>query len=234
VFKLLPSLVSRAEHSPLAPRQRFKRADRQVTWTMGTSRLTGIKKLLLARQESADRFDASATPARALFGAAPKSAADQRGDDLVGFLKQAYLFEDLKRAELVRLTRIVHERSYHDGEYISEEGKPGAALFILRSGIVEITRRTRTKEEVPLATLEPPASFDELAAAGEMVRWNSARARGPVQLVALGCSDLDALSANFPALANKILKKLAQVAGARLQMLIESQYFREQDPERKP
>ncbi|HTO44565.1 MAG TPA: cyclic nucleotide-binding domain-containing protein [Burkholderiales bacterium] len=150
------------------------------------------------------------------------------------FLKQAYLFEDLMHGDLARLARIVHERSYHDGEYITEEGKPGAALFVLRSGLVEITRRIRSGKEAPLATLEPPASFDELAAVGEVVRWNSARARGPVHLVALGYSDLDALSGNFPALANKILKKLAQITAARLQMLVESQYFgmQDQEPER--
>jgi len=152
----------------------------------------------------------------------------------VSFLKQAYLFEDLKRSELARLARIVHERSYQDGEYISEQGKPGTALFVLRSGVVEISRRTRGGEEVPLATLEPPTSFDELAAVGTPMRWNSARARGPVELVALGSSDLDALSANFPALANKILTKLAQILAARLQMLVESQHLSEQQAESEP
>ena len=104
----------------------------------------------------------------------------------------------------------------------------------MRSGVVEITRRKRNGEELPLATLEPPASFEELAAMGEVVRWSSARARGPVSLVALGRSDLDALSGNFPHLANKILKKLVQITGARVQMLVEAQYFSEQDQEGKP
>jgi hypothetical protein len=49
--------------------------------------------------------------------------------------------------------------------------------------------------------------------------------------VALGRSDLDALGRDFPYLANKILKKLVQVAAARVQMLIETQYFNEQDQE---
>jgi hypothetical protein len=66
------------------------------------------------------------------------------------------------------------------------------------------------------------------------MRWNSARARGPVELVALGSSDLDALSANFPALANKILTKLAQILAARLQMLVESQHLSEQQAESEP
>ncbi len=197
----------------------------------GKSSLVGIRKLLLPRRDGADQFDASAIPARALFGPAPKPAGDQRGSDLVSFLKQVHLFEDLNPGDLARLARIVHERTYRDGEYISEQGKPGAALFVLRSGVVEITRRKRNGEELPLATLEAPASFEELAAVGEVVRPVSARARGPVSLVALGRSDLDALSGNFPHLANKILKKLAQIAAARLQLFVETQYFGEQEEE---
>ena len=126
------------------------------------------------------------------------------------------LFEGLTQGDLKRLARIVHERTYRDGEYIYEQGKPGTAMYIVRSGVVEIVRRKRNGEEVPLVTLEPPASFEELAAMGaDVVRWTSARARGPVSLVAIGRSDLDALSRNFPPLANKILMKLAQIMAMR-------------------
>jgi CRP/FNR family transcriptional regulator, cyclic AMP receptor protein len=193
--------------------------------------LAGIKKLLLPRPGDAHSSDAAAILARALFGAAPKSAAEKTGGELVGFLRRVALFEDLQHGELKRLARIVHERSYGDGEYISEQGKPGAAVFLVRSGIVEITRRSRSGDEIPLATLEAPTSFEELAAMGEVVRWTSARARGPVSLVALGRSDLDALGRDFPYLANKILSKLVQVVAARVQMLVETQYFSAQDGE---
>jgi hypothetical protein len=220
-----------AQYQRIAQPVTTQRANAMVTGMKGKSTLVGIRNLLLPRRDGLDQPDASGIPSRALFGPPPKLRADQTADDLVGFLKQAHLFEDLKHGDLARLARIVHERSYRDGEYISEQGKPGAALFVLRSGVVEIARRTRSGNEVPLATLEPPASFDELAAVGEVVRWNSARACGPVSLVALGRSDLDALSGNFPLLANKILKKLAQITAARLQLFVETQYFSEQDQE---
>src|SRR5215471_13514045 len=120
-------------------------------------RLDGITKLLLPR---ADQPDASILGARALFGVPSALAARRTRSDLVSFLRQVFLFDDLGNAELNRLARIVHERDYRDAEYISEEGKPGAALFVLRTGVVEITRRTPSGDEVPIATLEPPASFD--------------------------------------------------------------------------
>ncbi len=189
--------------------------------------LPGIKKLLLPRPAVTELLDASADSARALFGPPPETAGERRRS-LVDFLKQVTLFEDLGRWDLRRLARIVHERDYRDGEYICQEGKPGAALFVLRRGLVEIVRRGRNGKEVPLATLEPPASFEESAAMGtESIRWFSARARGPVSLLALGKSDLDALSVNFPLLANKVLMRLAGIMATRLEMLLDAQYLKE-------
>jgi len=204
-----------------------------MAWLKETSRLAGVRKLLLPVRDGAERLDAPTAPLRALFGPVPASAPAESGADMLGFLRRVYLFEDLKHADLARLARIVHERHYRDGESISEQGKPGAALFVLRSGTVEITRRASNGAEIPLATLEPPTSFDELAAVGEVARWYSARARGPVCLVALGASDLDALSDNFPILANRILRKLARITAARLQMLIETHCMGAEDGERE-
>jgi hypothetical protein len=197
--------------------------------------LAGVRKLLLKHPRDANAVDPSTGPARVLFGPPPEVAKGGTGGDMVGFLKQVTLFKDLDRGELRQLARIVHERSYRDGEYICEQGRPGVALFVLRRGVVEIVRRRPDGEEVPLALLEPPASFEELAVtATEVVRWASARARGPVSLVALGCSDLDALSHNIPPLANKILRKLVQIAAVRLQLLVEAEYFKEDDMESRP
>jgi len=192
--------------------------------------LPGIKKLFLRRVADTDSLDTSAAPARALFGPPPETAVAEKRSGLVDFLKQVTLFEDLSRWDLRRLARIVHERDYHDGEYIFQEGKPGGALFVLRRGIVEVVRRDSSGTEVPLAILEPPATFEESAAMGtESVRWFSGRARGPVSLLALGKSDLDALSVNFPLLANKLLMRLAGIMAIRLQMLFDAQYLKESE-----
>src|SRR2546425_8737165 len=197
--------------------------------------LPGIRKLVLRRPADTESLDTSTAPARALFGPTPETAAAGKGSSLVDFLKQVTLFEDLGRRDLRRLARIVHERDYHDGEYIFEEGKPGTALFVLRRGLVEVVRRGSSGTEVPLAILEPPASFEESAAMGtESVRWFSARARGPVSLLALGKSDLDALSVNFPLLANKVLMSLAGLMAIRFRMLLDAQYLKEAEEHQEP
>ncbi len=188
----------------------------------------GLKKILFPLQKARDFMDTSG-PARVMYGSPPKSTAGERGQALVGFLKQVPLFADLTHGDLRRLARIVHERTYRDGEIIFEQGTPGAALYLLRGGMVEIMRKKRDGKEIPLAMLEPPASFEELAAVGaEVVHWASARAHGPVSLVAIGRSDLDDLSRNFPSLANKVLMKLAQIIAVQLQALLEAEYFSEE------
>ena len=187
--------------------------------------LPGLKELLLPSRTTRPSADIAATGARALFQAPDKAMTPQR--TLAEFLAQVSLFEDLGRRDLGRVARIVHERDYSDGEYICEQGKPGAALFVVRRGVVEVVRHDAGGQEVPLALLEPPASFEESAAIGTgVIRWFSVRARGPVSLLALGKSDLEALILNFPVLANKVLLRLAGIMAARLQMLIDAEGLR--------
>ena len=188
----------------------------------------GLKELLLPLRSTRGSAAIAKIRARALFQA-PESAVT-KGGTLVDFLGQVSLFEDLTRRDLARVARIVHERDYSDGEYICEEGKPGAALFVVRRGVVEVVRRSASAPEVPLAVLEPPASFEESAAlATGAIRWFSVRARGPVSLLALGESDLDALILNVPVLANKVLVRLAGLMARRLQMLIDDEILRESE-----
>jgi CRP-like cAMP-binding protein len=191
-------------------------------------KLLGIKKILWPVRDVG--LKPREGPMRALFGLLPGTR--EISQDLADFLKGVQLFEDLEVGHLKRLARLVHIRNYRDGEDIFEQGKPGAAMFVLRTGCVDILRRGHNDVELLLATLEPPASIDEsaLMAAGTM-HWFTARARGPVSMVAFGRSDLEALNQNFPVLANKVLAKLAQVTALRLQMLVEELTREQKDPE---
>jgi CRP-like cAMP-binding protein len=193
--------------------------------------IPGLKEILLP---PAGRTSTGAWTRLACALYRPMETAE-RPVGLVDVLRQVTLFEDLNRWELRRLARIVHDREYRDGDYICEEGKPGAALFVLRRGTVEVLRRGGDGQEVSLAVLEPPSSFEESAALGtEAVRWFSVRARGPVSLLALGKSDLDAMILNFPVLANKVLIKLAGLMAIRLQLVLETVHLPESDQNPEP
>ena len=183
---------------------------------------SGLKELRLPLRPAVGSADSLGNVARALFRRADTAVTEQRGS-LVDFLGQVSLFEGIGRRDLARLARIVHEREYSDGEWVCEQRQPGAALFIVRRGVVEVVRRGAGAGDVVVALLEPPASFDESAAIGTGVtRWFSVRARGPVSLLALGRSDVEALIVNFPVLANKVLMRLAGIMASRLEMLMDA------------
>lgn len=183
----------------------------------------GLKRLLLRRRRDPAAADVAAIRARALFEP-PDTTVSGRRRSLAEFLGEVGLFEGLGRRDLARLARIVHEREYADGESICQQGQPAVAMFIVRRGVVEVLRRDAGGHDVPLALLEPPASFEESGAIGvDVIRSFSVRARGPVSLLALGKSDLEALIVELPVLANKILIRLAGVMASRLQMLIDAE-----------
>lgn len=186
--------------------------------------IQGLRQILLPPSKDPAAPDRTSAVARAAFGPLPLMTSGRKHRDLSAFLGEVTLFADFSQWDLGRLARSADERAYRDGEYIYQEGNPGAALFLVRSGIVEITHRDPKGEEVPILSLERPASFSEQAAIGtDIVRWTSAVARGPVSLVALGKSDLDSLGRRFPLLANKVLSRVAQILVQRMELLIDTQ-----------
>ena len=144
-------------------------------------------------------------------------------ESLVEFLGRVSLFEDLARRDLARVARIVHERQYSDGEYICEEGRPGAALFVVRRGVVEVVKRGAGGQDVPLALLgrrRPSRSQRPSGRSHSLVlrpcAWSGLVAR-PRQI---GPRRVDP---QFPAARQQVLTKLAGIMAARLQMLIDAE-----------
>jgi CRP-like cAMP-binding protein len=141
------------------------------------------------------------------------------------FLSGIPLFESLSRRELKRIAGIVHERNYATGELVFEQGTPGAALFLIRRGGVELFRQdTSGNELAKLAHLTEGMFFGEGALLHEENRATSARATEPTDLLALFRGDLDRVIESAPAAGGKILRKLAWVLSRRLQTAMEEHF----------
>jgi CRP-like cAMP-binding protein len=56
------------------------------------------------------------------------------------FLRKIPLFEDMPLPEMKAFYNICEERTFQDGERLIEQGRPGMALFVLRSGKVSVQR----------------------------------------------------------------------------------------------
>jgi hypothetical protein len=68
--------------------------------------LRGLRQLLLPRPKDTESVGAAGVASLAVFGPAPETAAGKMGRDLVDFLRQVELFEELGNADLKRLAQI--------------------------------------------------------------------------------------------------------------------------------
>ena len=122
-----------------------------------------------------------------------------------------------------------------DGEYIYEQGKPGVALFLIRRGVVEITRRRQKGEEVRLLVLLslPPPSRS-WRSRGQ--RWFAGLPPGLVVRSPWWPSGVQTwmLSSVTSRPRTRFLKKVAQIIAMRLQTLVGAGVLKEDDKESKP
>ena len=80
------------------------------------------------------------------------------------------IFENLSRSQIKQVTRSLHERSYAKGETVFNESEPGAGLYIIDSGSIEITKQLEDSNPIVLAEFVAGNFFGELALIDEIPR----------------------------------------------------------------
>ena len=133
------------------------------------------------------------------------------------FLQDIPLFDGLKSSEIVRLERNLHLREYKEGETIFSEGEPGAALYIIKKGFVNIYK-INGEEKFLLVRLLPGNFFGELALFDESPRSATAIAAKDATLYALSQADLAQFSEKNPDIGFKISMRLGGILSQRLRM----------------
>ena len=143
---------------------------------------------------------------------------DPAQQDLLTVLSQVPLFSELTRRELKRVARIAHQRDYAHGERLFQMGHPGAAMFVIKSGKVDIVIPQEGSSDLLLASLGPGTFMGELALLDDSPRSASAVAAEDAQAIAFFRSDFNKLIEKEAAIGSKVLKELAQIIGQRLKV----------------
>lgn len=131
-------------------------------------------------------------------------------------LRKIPIFQDLSKRELKTISKILYERLYEAGEFMFETGQPGAAMFIIKDGQIQITRTGKSGEELILATIGNKEFVGELALLDSSPRSASAYVLKQTVALAIFRSDLEKLFESSPELGNKVMRRLATVIGMRL------------------
>jgi CRP/FNR family transcriptional regulator, cyclic AMP receptor protein len=112
------------------------------------------------------------------------------------------LLDDEERRLLAERVEIVHFKA---DEWVFQFGDPGAAMYIVRSGEVELSVKTKTGEKMFLERPGPGDFFGEISLLDEGPRTASARAVADVEAIQIDRGDLDELFRLKPAAALDLL-----------------------------
>ncbi|MCG3204466.1 MAG: hypothetical protein KCHDKBKB_01181 [Elusimicrobia bacterium] len=131
------------------------------------------------------------------------------------FFRSVPLFHSLSTRQLGRVMLSMQPRLYHVGEQLFEEGQVGKAVFIIKSGQVELTRSSAGKER-SLGVLGSGQMFGEMALLEQMKRTATAKIVEDGEIYLLYTATLDALIRDHPAIGVKLLRNMAIMLSALL------------------
>lgn len=144
-----------------------------------------------------------------------------RKESLADILQNIPLFRDLTPKELRILERVVHIRTYEAGEPVFVETEPGAGMYVIRSGRIDIVLNYKMDNRLILSELEPGDFFGEMALLGDSSRSATALARERSELIGFFHPDLIEIINLHPGMGAKISIGLAKTLADRLRYMNE-------------
>jgi CRP/FNR family transcriptional regulator len=132
------------------------------------------------------------------------------GDTNQELLARVPLFSELSESELERISQVAVPRSFPAGSRVFHEGDPGDSCYIVKAGVLRVTREHSDGRAITLANLESGDIFGELAMLDGSTRSASVEALEDAELLALPATDVKALLRDHPELAVKLVEALTR------------------------
>jgi len=131
---------------------------------------------------------------------------------LLNRIKSNALFESVDENLLRKILDALSEVSMPDGKLIFDEGDEGHCLYLLLSGVVRISKKLKSGQEIVLGLLQSGDFFGELDLIDERLRSGRAVASGGVggcTLARLAKPEFDILMRESPPFARNLLKGIS-------------------------
>ncbi len=122
---------------------------------------------------------------------------------------RAYLFPEAPEALLWPLIARAEVRSLAKNKCLFEEGEPADSLYLIRSGMVKVSKRS-VDREIILAYLVAGNFFGEVSLLKGAQRTASVTTIFPSEVIRLGRDDLEAFLVANPRLGSELLTKLEE------------------------
>jgi len=135
--------------------------------------------------------------------------------EILPILRTIPIFEGLTFTDLKKIELIVHKRTFMPDEIIFHERQPGAGIYIIKKGLVELAK-TVNKERVKISELKDGEFFGEMSLLDEYPRSAEAKAVEKTETLGIFRPDLFDLIEHNPKLGYKILLRLSKRLASRL------------------
>ena len=140
---------------------------------------------------------------------APKKEKVDEEKDLIRFLSEVELFENLTRNERRNLSQHLYERIYKEDDIVFKKGYPNVVMYIVKEG--ELQTFLDSTDGESLKTIKPADFFGEVGLFLEEERTATIVASKDSILLGISKRDMNRFIDEFPSAGSKILRKLATV-----------------------
>lgn len=124
-------------------------------------------------------------------------------------IESSKLFSRLPTAAVQQLRAAATEKRFADDELIFKEGDPGDGLYVVKSGMVEISAEVRNGHRQVLSALPPGEIFGEMAVLDEQPRSACASARGDTSVYFLPRGPFHEVIRRFPEAAILMMQEIS-------------------------
>lgn len=139
----------------------------------------------------------------------PKQEKVDEERNLIRFLSEVELFENLTRNERKNLSEHLYERKYKEDEIVFKKGYPNVVMYVVKEG--EFQTFLETTDDENLKTIKPKEFFGEIGLFLEEERTATIVASKDSVLLGISKRDMNRFIDEFPRAGSKILRKLAAV-----------------------
>jgi len=153
-----------------------------------------------------------------IWKAVVKNTKHKNKDSLISFLKEIYIFQALNDWQIARLSQFLYKRIYEQGEYIFEAKHPGAALFLVHEGEIDI-EISKNDSTYTIATIKEKECLGDMSLVDKSDRSASAKAKERAVVYALHRKDLEHMMETDADIASKVYRALAGLIAERLKSM---------------
>jgi CRP/FNR family transcriptional regulator, cyclic AMP receptor protein len=137
----------------------------------------------------------------------------------LAFLSSIPLFDTLTTRQKGILLKIVHIRTFKDGEIVFRQGDPGVGLYVVREGQFEVYHEHPDLTRRKIATIEQGDFFGEISLLNDSPRSATVVSSQESTLYGLFRPDLLEIMGSDPKMGLAVIYRIAQIIAERLRLV---------------